>query len=127
MEAQEPEPCDLVVRIVQEPGSGDKVLHVCSLEKSQAPVLAVRHLANRKLDLDEIAVVGGSHEDRLIREAGRRFHGLRGSDLRWLWLPKTRSRQRKSFGLGPAARSTAKSVWSPGWFGRMTFAASRIG
>ena len=51
---------------VEEPGRGNEVLDMCSFEKPESPVFAVRDLANRQLHLDEITVMGRPHQDGLV-------------------------------------------------------------
>ena len=69
MQAQQAEPRDLVGRVVEEAGGGDEVFDVRGLQEAQAPVLDVGHPPGRQLEFEQIAVVCGPHQHRLIVQA----------------------------------------------------------
>ena len=75
VETKDAVPGNLIVGVAQEPASGDEVLDVSSFEEAKAAVLPVRHLSHRKLYLDEIAVVRGACEDRLLAKLNSAFVG----------------------------------------------------
>ena len=63
---QQPEPRQLVARVVGEPEQADEVFYVRSLEKSQAAVLHVGNAPARELELEVVAVMRGANEHGLL-------------------------------------------------------------
>jgi hypothetical protein len=67
--AQQPEPRQLVRRVVEQPNRGSEVLHVRGLHEPEAPILAVGDPASRELELDEVTVISSAHEHGLVTQA----------------------------------------------------------
>ena len=76
VQAQQPEPGQVVGRVVEQADGGGEVLHVRRLHEAKAAVLPVRHPASRELELDEVAVVGRPHEYGLIPQPHPLFVGI---------------------------------------------------
>ena len=76
MQTQQPVPGDLVVRVVEQARRHDEILDVGRLEEPQAPVLAVRDLARRELHFDQVAVMGGPYQHRLLVQRRAAFVGF---------------------------------------------------
>src|SRR5438477_7246500 len=72
-ELQEAEPCELVARIVGEAEQADHVLHVRGLEEAQTAVLHVRNASNGQFELEEVAVVRGTDQNRLFSQCDAVF------------------------------------------------------
>ena len=68
VQAEQPEPGDVVRRVAEQAHGGDEVLHVRRLDEAKAAVFPVRHPASGQLQLDEITVIGRPYEDGLIPE-----------------------------------------------------------
>ena len=67
-ELQQPEPRELVAGVVGEAEQADQVLDVRGLEEPQPAVLHVRDAPARQLELEQVAVVRGAHEHRLLAQ-----------------------------------------------------------
>src|SRR5439155_3342854 len=65
---QNPEPRDLVCRVVGQPQQRDEVLDMSCLQVPQAAILDVRDVPARELDLEQIGVVRRAAQDRLLSE-----------------------------------------------------------
>ncbi len=65
---EETEPRELVARVVGEAEQADEVFHVRGLDEPEPAVLHVRDVAASELELEEVAVVRGTHEHRLLAE-----------------------------------------------------------
>ena len=59
--AQQPEPRQLVRRVVEQPNRCGEVLHMRGLHESETSVLPVRDPASRELELDQVAVMSGAN------------------------------------------------------------------
>ena len=69
VQPQHPVPGDLVGPVVEQPDTGEEVLDVRRLEELQPAVLHERHAARGQLHLEQVAVVGGPHQHRLVDQA----------------------------------------------------------
>ena len=65
---QQAEPGQLVARVVGQAERTEQVLHVGGLEVAEAAVLHVRDPTTRQLELQEVAVMGGTHEHCLASQ-----------------------------------------------------------
>ncbi len=66
---EEPEPGQLVARVVEHPQQGHQVLDVGGLEELEPAVLYVRDVAADQLQLEQVGVVGGPEQHRLVVES----------------------------------------------------------
>ena len=65
---QQPEPRELVAGVVGEAEQADQILDVRGFEEPQPAVLHVGDAPARQLELEQIAVVRGAHEHRLLAQ-----------------------------------------------------------
>ena len=77
MHAQQSEPRQLVRRVVEQPNRSGKVLHMCGLHEPETPVLPVGDPASRELELDEVTVMSGAHQDSLVTQPHPLFMGVK--------------------------------------------------
>ena len=67
-ELEQPEPRELVAGVVGETEEADEILHVRGFEEPQPAVLHVRDAPARQLELEQVAVVRGAHQHRLLAQ-----------------------------------------------------------
>ena len=72
-ELEQPEPGELVARVVGETEQADEILDVRGLEEPQPAVLHVRDVPARQLELEQVAVVRGAHQHRLLAQRDALF------------------------------------------------------
>ena len=75
VQAQQPEPRDLVHLVVEEPDARDEVLDVRGFEELQSAVLDERDASSGELDLEQVAVVRGAHQHGLLAQRPARLGG----------------------------------------------------
>ncbi len=97
VQAQQAEPGDLVGAVVEEPQAGEEVLDVRGSRNFSPPYLTNGIAPRGQLDLEQVAVVGGAHQDRLVAQPRAGLH-------------VRRARGRRPRGLRPARRSSAPAA-----------------
>ena len=83
VQAEQPEPRDIVGRVGDHAQRREEVADVGGLGEPQAAVLDERDAAGRELDLEHVTVVRGAHEHGLVAQVGAGLVGLEhaGADL----------------------------------------------
>ena len=124
---EQPEPGQLVAGVVGQAEQADQILHVGGLEEPQPAVLHVGDAAARELELEQVAVVRGPDQHRLLPQlrcrppVGQDPFAHRG-DL------ASSSAQRTSCGGRPEPATDRSRAMNPAGASALTaLATSRIG
>ena len=68
VQPQQPEPGHVVGGVGQDPGGGEEVLDVSGVSEPQPAELHVRDLARAAVDLQDVAMVRGADQHRLVAQ-----------------------------------------------------------
>ena len=69
VELQEPEPCQRVRGVVGQSECRQQIFDVGGLDEPQTPILDVRNSSTAELEFEQIRVVCGAHQHRLLFES----------------------------------------------------------